>query len=277
MESLRERLDFLPAPDLPGVTCMWAENCSTHFLYFHETYTITAMQEGHGAYLTEGRRFEVHPQDIHLWEPGDTHRVVDIQGGRFGFRTTTQRAFFFDPDVIDRAARDLGAWRSTPHVRSHDRQSSHTFQAVSRLADSLQRPATPIERESNLALLLRSMLENVLSGTTIQDSQAPEELAILRAREYLIEESARNVSLQDLVRVTGLDQFRLLRAFKRQVGLTPHVFLVQVRVMKARRLLRKRVPASVTAAAAGFSDQSHMIRCFRQSIGITPSRFCPGS
>jgi AraC-like DNA-binding protein len=77
----------------------------------------------------------------------------------------------------------------------------------------------------------------------------------------------------DLATLAGLSRSHLNRAFKQEMGLTPHAFLVERRVRLARKLLlRGEAPVSVVAAA-GFADQAHMTRAFKVRIGITPGRF----
>ncbi len=274
--SLKERLEFVQT-GLPGVTCMWAENCPVHFKYFHETYTITAMTDGVGRYVVRGKTYEATPNRISTWEPGDTHRVtcIDPAGSRTALPVATQRAFLLDPAVVFRAAEELGVPNTRLHVRAHDAHAPEAFQAVSRLADSIQNGASTLEQETNLALLLRSMMEHVLGGLGSEERSARDILPVRRAVEYMIANHGAPITLADLVDVTGRDQFWLLRAFKREIGLTPHAFLTQVRLARARGLLARGVPGSLVAASTGFSDQSHMIRCFRQSIGITPSQYCP--
>jgi AraC-like DNA-binding protein len=59
------------------------------------------------------------------------------------------------------------------------------------------------------------------------------------------------------------------------MGTPPHRYLVQVRVQSAHALLalgtEKRSLAEV-AAAAGFSDQSHLTRHFKRVLGVTPGQ-----
>ena len=81
------------------------------------------------------------------------------------------------------------------------------------------------------------------------------------------------VSLAELAALSGVSRFQLLRGFHREVGITPHAYLVAARVRLARRLLAAgRRPAEV-AASAGFADQSHLTRAFLRQFGVTPARY----
>jgi transcriptional regulator GlxA family with amidase domain len=59
---------------------------------------------------------------------------------------------------------------------------------------------------------------------------------------------------------------------------SPHQYLIQVRVNNARWLLSagsgERSLAEV-ASAVGFADQSHLTRHFKRVTGLTPRQFRP--
>jgi AraC-like DNA-binding protein len=62
----------------------------------------------------------------------------------------------------------------------------------------------------------------------------------------------------------------LIRAFRRETGLTPHAYLLDRRFRAASRALgRGEAPAAV-ALRCGFCDQSHLNRVFKARMGVTP-------
>jgi AraC-like DNA-binding protein len=81
------------------------------------------------------------------------------------------------------------------------------------------------------------------------------------------------VSLAELAALSGVSRFQLLRGFAREVGITPHAYLVQRRVRLARQLLADGQTLAKAAVQAGFADQSHMTRAFVRQLGITPGRY----
>jgi AraC-like DNA-binding protein len=100
-----------------------------------------------------------------------------------------------------------------------------------------------------------------------------EDFAVRRAKQFLDEHFAERVSLHDLVRLTGLSAYHLNRSFCRKIGLPPHEYQIQVRIMKAKSLLRLGRSISETASLVGFVDQSHLTRHFKRSVGVTPGKF----
>jgi AraC-like DNA-binding protein len=81
----------------------------------------------------------------------------------------------------------------------------------------------------------------------------------------------QDIGLDDLARVTGVDRFRLSRAFKAAFGLAPHAYLIQLRLARARRLLAAGQSPVEVAATLGFADQSHLGRWFQRAYRMTPA------
>lgn len=96
---------------------------------------------------------------------------------------------------------------------------------------------------------------------------------VLKAIERLDAAPEIPTSLAELAALSGVSRFQLLRGFTREVGTTPHAYLVQRRVRLVRRLLAAGRSPVDAALLAGFADQSHMTRAFIRHFGITPGRY----
>jgi AraC-like DNA-binding protein len=96
---------------------------------------------------------------------------------------------------------------------------------------------------------------------------------IARVRDYLETSFAQPIDLKQLADIADLSRFQLLRAFRRETGMTPHAYLTDCRVHVARRLLARGDSVVDAAFACGFSDQSHLTRIFKAHAGLTPGRF----
>ena len=81
------------------------------------------------------------------------------------------------------------------------------------------------------------------------------------------------LTLADLATAGGVSRYQLVRGFMRDLGMTPHAYLVQRRISFARRLIRDGMALAEAAAASGFADQSHMTRTFTSRYGVTPRAF----
>ena len=93
-------------------------------------------------------------------------------------------------------------------------------------------------------------------------------------REFIDANLDKNLSLETLADVAGLSVYHFARTFKQSEGLTPHDYLLERRLAKARELLTHPDQSlSAIASRVGFADQSHFTRRFRQAQGVSPGQF----
>ncbi|MFL6604849.1 MAG: helix-turn-helix transcriptional regulator [Steroidobacteraceae bacterium] len=98
-------------------------------------------------------------------------------------------------------------------------------------------------------------------------------VSIRKTRDRIDGDPAAPLTLTSLAHEAGTSRYQLLRAFARELGLTPHAYIVQQRLALARRLIRAGTALVDAASAAGFSDQSHLTRMFARQFGVTPARY----
>jgi AraC family transcriptional regulator len=123
----------------------------------------------------------------------------------------------------------------------------------------------------------RRALSEAASSAPAQDggSKFAPQRAVSEALEFIHANYAREVTLADIASAVHLSPFHLARLFKQRLGVSPHRYLVQVRVDNARWLLSAGSGArslAEIASAVGFADQSHLTRHFKRVTGMTPSQ-----
>jgi AraC-like DNA-binding protein len=92
-------------------------------------------------------------------------------------------------------------------------------------------------------------------------------------RERIDDDPAAAHPLEELAASAGISRFQMVRRFERLTGLTPHAYIVQRRLELARALIRTGAGLADAAAAAGFTDQSHLHRAFTARYGLTPGTY----
>lgn len=127
-----------------------------------------------------------------------------------------------------------------------------------------------LARESALVRTLGDIL-GVHCGVKSKSPALP--LLVRHAKEMLRSNLEQKITLRDMAAVLGVSQYHLLRTFKRQTGIPPHVFRTQQRVERARSLIRQGMVLSEVAQATGFVDQSHFSNTFKLYTGATPGQY----
>jgi AraC family transcriptional regulator len=80
------------------------------------------------------------------------------------------------------------------------------------------------------------------------------------------------LNLETLAAVAGMGVWTFTRHFRESFGRTPHAYIIERRIDRARRLLVEGIlPIKEVASACGFADQAHMTRLFQAHLHTTPA------
>ncbi len=92
--------------------------------------------------------------------------------------------------------------------------------------------------------------------------------------DYIEASLGQTIELDELAKVAGMSRFYFCRVFKEMVGTTPHQFVIQRRVERAKSLLKKSILSiAEIAIVCGFANQDHLTRYFKRLMNVTPGVF----
>jgi len=92
--------------------------------------------------------------------------------------------------------------------------------------------------------------------------------------EWMAERLSETLNLDELAAKTGLSKFYFHRLFKRAIGLPPSRFQLDLRMNRARQLLRETKESIVDVALdVGYTNPSHFAKLFHKETGLTPSEY----
>jgi AraC family transcriptional regulator len=95
-----------------------------------------------------------------------------------------------------------------------------------------------------------------------------------RVREYVEAHLHEEVDIVTLAEVAGLSVRHFSRAFREELGETPHKWLMTRRTEKAIELMTgANMGLAQVAELCGFAGQSHFTKVFKQITGHTPKRW----
>lgn len=253
--------------------------------HFHDTFTIGLGLRGNGTIWYRGRDHFRCARDVVIIPPGEVH----TGGVRSGARLLSYMAIYLPPDVFrscanlegvaDVEASDYGA----PVIRDDGVTGALRALHDALWTNALGHVSTPgapdlVAAEDAIHLVVATLLRRHAPDTSPASPGAGrtgDDLLVRRVREVLEEcySDHAHTSLRALALQAGVSPFHVVRRFARATGLSPHQYLIQVRVNAARRLLAGGLPPSLVAAMAGFVDQSHLTVHFKRMTGMTPARY----
>jgi AraC family transcriptional regulator len=148
--------------------------------------------------------------------------------------------------------------------------------SAQQLVGELARTSTPdhsfVER---LSALMIEQTCRVLEGKT--GRHAPHDALQLGRLQGVLEWIGENLSNElsnaELAERAGVSESHFRRIFQEAMGMTPHRYVLRLRLERVHELLtRTSFSIARVAAQCGFNSQSHMTSCFSSAYGITPAR-----
>lgn len=89
--------------------------------------------------------------------------------------------------------------------------------------------------------------------------------------DYICAHLNERIAVDDLARMVGLSTFYFIRAFNEDCGMTPHEYLIKLRVYTASYLLKaSAMTLGEITQCCGFSNESAFNNTFKKIMGVTP-------
>ena len=238
--------------------------------HWHDSFLVGVTEQGVQQFNCRRTKHQSTPGKVFLLEPGDIHDGEAPTEDGF-----TYRMLYLDPQWLQR---EINAVFDNAPDRSQ-LSFANTLTTDVRLAHATDLAFRALH-QGELKIVRQTALDGLLERLTRhlhwrarygEDPRLP--LVAKKAQEYLHANAQHDIGLDQLAAVTGVDRFRLTRAFKAAFGIAPHAYLVQLRLATARRMLARGEQPALVAMELGFADQSHLGRWFVRAYGLTPALY----
>ncbi|MGN8200339.1 AraC family transcriptional regulator [Salinisphaera sp. RV14] len=238
--------------------------------HWHDVYLVGATEVGVQQFRCRGRRNVSTPGQAFLLTPGEIHDGDAPEAGGFTYRTMYIEPAWFEC-WLGRLMDDAPS-AGEPMFDATLAGDARLVTAIGRAVGALHDADLRMARHAALDDLLLALGRHV--DWRLADARAddPPSLAV-RARDYLHAHATDDIGLDDLADALGVSRFRATRVFKAAYGMPPHAYLVQLRLVRARRRLMAGEDPAETAAALGFADQSHLGRWFQRAYRLSPAAY----
>lgn len=237
--------------------------------HWHEELHLCAYTSGSGHLGHRGSSYFVSGGSLVLMPPGEVHENWVKPGSACSFR-----GVYLEMHALQAVARQIaGSDHGTPEFSLQVFEDPALRQCLSQLHRAVESEVSLLYREELLLELVRLLVTRCSATAAGEIYPGRERDAVRSVRGFIDEHFADSISLYHLARIAHLSPFHLHRVFCQETGMPPHAYQTQVRVNRAKEMLRARRPLSQVALATGFADQSHLTRHFRRVVGVTPGRY----
>lgn len=269
---MKDRVEYTRSRDVPGLVLGDARFSEFRFdRHCHLDFHVGVVTEGVQRQQFGGKTVLLGPGSVSLMPPGEVH-----DGTRVGDGAYTLKTFRLPPELMAGLAEELSGSTREPALQGASLEDLGLAQRLNAIHAALRgeyRDA-PLGVQSAWLVALERLFAQSRAWAPRQVAGALSELQWQRVRDYCEAHLADKITLDELAALCELDRFVFLKLFKRSASMTPHAWLVRLRLERACLMLHRGTQSiAEVAQAVGFYDQSHFNRAFRRAFGCAPSRY----
>lgn len=241
--------------------------------HYHEFCKLLLLISGKGNYWIEGQRYSLQPGDIVLVGSGCIHRPELEPGSPY-----ERIIIYISPDYLRRfSTEDCDLLECFSGQDDRVLRSEVNSRLLS-LAGELERELAEdsygrviLSMGSLLRLLVEITRALRLGNNTPPGPVQVKNDRVLDMMRYIDAHLSEELTVDQLAETFYWSKFHMMRSFRQETGSSVHGYITQRRLMLARDLINRGLPATESCFRAGFGSYSAFTRAYGQFFGTTPT------
>lgn len=258
----------------------------THFSvpwHWHEEVELVYVQSGALKVMTVNKEYTIHEGQAFFMNTGV---LTSKQDAAAPGQRTVEYAHLFHPMLI---AGHFHSVFENKYIKPILRNRYLEILVITKETPSgkklidLLHQITTLNREANAEFLIRNALSlawmALLEEIRLQSANAPKNIDAVQQRihymiGYIQQHYNEKIMLADVAAFASISEREALRCFKNQLGQSPMDYLLEYRLIMARKLLKETsLPITDIAMQTGFSESGYFSRQFKKKYEITPKEY----
>jgi AraC family transcriptional regulator len=121
-------------------------------------------------------------------------------------------------------------------------------------------------------ILLRELKSNLILNENIKDYD--ERNNIRKVIDFFREHLDCDYPLEEILKIVHFSPYHFIRIFKSEVGKTPYEFFMDMKIERAKELLKnKKYSVTEVGFRCGFRNPSHFSTVFKKKVGVSPMQY----
>ncbi|HBY3055015.1 TPA: AraC family transcriptional regulator [Clostridioides difficile] len=235
--------------------------------HFHEHYVIGFIEKGQRYLSCKNKEYTTSTGDLLLFNPFDSHTCEQIDD-----KVLDYRCINIKPEIMKKTVFEITGKNYLPKFNQPVIFGSKLVPLLQELHYIIMEEELDFKKEELFFFLIEQLIEEH-TEPNLQSNLENTNIEIQAVCDYLENNYAEHIVLDELSTIAGMNKYSLLRNFTKLKGITPYRYLENIRVNKAKKLLEKGVEPIDAAIQTGFVDQSHFTNFFKNFIGLTPKQY----
>ncbi len=251
--------------NLPFIELRYS-NSNTHYKkHFHSTFSIGVNKEGISNYTNSDKEYILDKNMISIMNPNAVHSCnscSDVLNEYYMLYLDENWCKNIQESINSEVVKFV-------HVNEHILKDGNFYIEFLNLCEQIFSEMSYADKEDELINFFIKFFSLFIKENSmeVKDRKFEEIVA------YLDKNYKDNISLDELSHLFDLNSFYIIRLFKSQMNLTPHSYLLNVKINRAKELLKDGCSIIDTALECGFFDQSHFHKNFLKIVATTPNEY----
>lgn len=228
--------------------------------HFHDAYSIGIIEHGIENLFFEDKKIIAHANSVVAINPYDIHANSFFDKDCWKYRT-----IYVNPDILWSLQQRMGLFPGKKIWFPRNLMQDDTlFNSLLNFHNNPEKHKVHFE----------SILMHLLQHHALPHEEVTHPPGIIdEAADFIQFNYSNKILIDEMASGFGMDKYRFIRLFKKQIGLTPGSYLLLQRINRAKTLIQADMSITEVALETGFYDQSHFTHYFKKYIGISPKSY----
>lgn len=250
---------------LPFLELRYSNNTKHYKEHIHETFSMGINLKEKSIYTNKNEKYELDFGMLALVNPNELHScnpILKTPNLYYMMFLDEKWCHSIQKSICD----ECDSFKAFPKAILYDEKLYYEFKS---LCETIFSDISSFEKENELINFFTKLFKPYLEESTSKI----EDPIFDKILEFLKENYQENISLEELSQKFKLNSFYIIRLFKSKINMTPHAYLLNIKINKAKKLLKEGYSIVDTALECGFTDQSHFHRNFSKIVATTPKEY----
>ena len=238
-------------------------------LHTHPFTELFYVVDGKGEFNIQGQRFPVKANDFVIINPQVEHTELSSPDEPLEYIVLGIRGLSFSNLT---PVSEGGHPFSFFNLRDEQKDILRYLNAMVQEATSQQMSYELVCHNLLEILLIKILRHQHFDLEVGKQSKATKDISFIK--HYLETYYHESIQLDDLASMTHLSRFYISHSFKKEIGMSPMEYLIDIRIKESKILLRTtNYSISQVADIVGFTTPTYFSKQFRKSTGISPTDY----
>lgn len=250
---------------LPYLELRYSNNTKHYKEHIHESFSIGINLEDKSIYTNKNKRYDLDVGMIAIVNANTIHScnpVLKTPNLYYMMYLDEKWCYGIQKSICKEGDR----FKAFPKDILQDKELYEKFK---KLCETIFDDINYFEKENELINFFTELFSPYLDESTFTIDDPIFDKIVLHLKENYKE----NISLGELSKKFNLNSFYIIRLFKSQINMTPHAYLLNLKINRAKEFLKEGYSIVDTALECGFTDQSHFHRNFLKIVASTPKEY----